>query len=212
MNRVRRAFVDVQEVAVELVKAPEVAARWGEPSALAEWSVAGLAGHLVRATTAFEDYLEADPSPSGETVTPAYYYATAADPSDVNTEENRAIRARGDATAAGGHDALVRLHRAAADRMRDRLAIEPDDRRIKVFLDLVLKIDDYAAIRIVEATCHIDDLAVSVGLPTPEMPPDALDIAITTMLSVGRHRHGDLAVLRALARRERDQAQALRVF
>lgn len=212
MNRVRRVFLDTTSVAAELVASREVASRWDDASALAEWSVKGLAGHLVRATTSVEMYLDADPAPTGEVVTPAAYYATAVEPSDIDSEENRAIRARGDEMAAAGRDALIDLHRAAAERLATRLASEPEDRRIKVFLGMVLTLDDYLATRLVELTCHIDDLAVSVGVPTPALPPDARDIAIGTLVAIGRHRHGDLAVLRALARRERDAVAALRVM
>jgi hypothetical protein len=59
---------------------------------------------------------------------------------------------------------------------------------------------------------HADDLAVSVGTDLPTLPPAALQIAISTLVDVARQRHGDLAVLRALSRRERDTLGALRVF
>jgi hypothetical protein len=35
---------------------------------------------------------------------------------------------------------------------------------------------------------------------------------ISTLVQIARLRHGDMAVLRALTRRERDLVQALRVF
>jgi hypothetical protein len=59
---------------------------------------------------------------------------------------------------------------------------------------------------------HIDDLAVSVEVDTPQLPTAALDHAIDALVSTARHRHGDLSVLRALSRRERDELNALRVF
>ena len=68
MNRVRAAFLDASAVAIDLLATPEVEAKWDEPSALAEWSVRGLAGHLVRATTSVEMYLDADPDPAGEPI------------------------------------------------------------------------------------------------------------------------------------------------
>ena len=212
MDRVRRAFLDATDAAIGLVRSPEVASRWQEPSALEAWTVAGLAGHLVRATTGVESYLDADPDPDGDAISPAAYYATAVDPSDIHSDENRAIRARGDEMAADGHAALVQLHVASAGRLARRLEQEPSGRRIKVFLGLVLTLDDYLATRLVELTCHVDDLAVSVDVPTPELPHDALEIAVSTLVSIGRHRHGDLAVLRSLARRERDRIDALRVL
>lgn len=212
MNRVRRAFLDASAVAVDLVAAPEVAARWDEPSALELWSIRGLAGHLVRATTGVEAYLDADPDPVGTPMSPAAYYDGALVSDDLNAEEHRAIRERGEQMAAAGLDALRAEQVAALDRLRERLGTEPGTRAVKVFNDFVLTLDDYLVTRVVEITCHIDDLAVSVGLPTPQLPMEATDTAIRALTFVARHRHGDLAVIRALARRERDEVEALRVF
>ncbi len=39
-----------------------------------------------------------------------------------------------------------------------------------------------------------------------------MDLAIEALVDVARVRHGDLAVLRALTRRERDSSEALRVL
>ncbi len=55
-------------------------------------------------------------------------------------------------------------------------------------------------------------LAVSLHLDLPDLPVEAAGLAITTLVDVARLRHGDLAVLRALTRRERDAASALRVL
>ncbi len=49
-------------------------------------------------------------------------------------------------------------------------------------------------------------------LESPAFPPEALDITIDTLVAIARYRHGDLAVLLALSRRERDTLNALRVF
>jgi hypothetical protein len=42
--------------------------------------------------------------------------------------------------------------------------------------------------------------------------PSALELAVEILMEVARIRHGGLAVVRALARRERDAVQALRVL
>jgi hypothetical protein len=64
----------------------------------------------------------------------------------------------------------------------------------------------------VELVVHIDDLAVSVGRPTPDLPATATACTIGCLLEIARTRHGDLAVVRALSRRERDPISALRVL
>jgi hypothetical protein len=72
--------------------------------------------------------------------------------------------------------------------------------------DLVLAIDDYLATRVVELVVHADDLAVSLGVDPPPPPPAAARLAEHVLLDIARHRHGDTALLRALARRERTSA------
>ena len=59
---------------------------------------------------------------------------------------------------------------------------------------------------------HGDDLAVSLGVDPPLLPPAATGLVIATLVEVARIRHGDIAVVRALARRERDAVDALRVI
>ena len=43
----RDAFLEAAESVLPLVTRPEVARAWHDPSALPEWSVGGLAGHLA---------------------------------------------------------------------------------------------------------------------------------------------------------------------
>lgn len=212
MNRVRLAFLDATAVAIDLMGAPEVEAKWEDPSALDKWSVRGLAGHLVRCTTGVETYLDADLDPDAPPLSPAAYYDGALVSNDLDAEEHRAIRDRGEQMASAGYAALRSEQQATTERLRERLATEPPTRNVKVFRNLVLLLDDYLVTRIVELTCHIDDLAVSVGVSTPRMPLEATDISIRALTAIARHRHGDVAVIRALARRERDKPDALRVF
>jgi uncharacterized protein (TIGR03083 family) len=212
VNRVRTAFLETTDVAVELVRSPEVAARWDEPSALEHWSVRGLAGHLVRNSLGVEEYLDAEPDPEGPPGSPAVYYGAVLDSTDLHSDLHRGIRERGERMAADGYGALVEKHSAGARRLRARLETQPPERKVKVFEDQILVLDDYLVTRLVELTCHIDDLAVSVGVPTPNMPLEALDSAIRALVSIARYRHGDVAVIRALARRERDTVDALHVL
>jgi hypothetical protein len=54
-----------------------------------------------------------------------------------------------------------------------------------------------------ELTVHMDDLAVSVGLATPELPDAVFDPVLMLLARLAVRRHGQAAVLRALARAER---------
>jgi hypothetical protein len=80
--------------------------------------------------------------------------------------------------------------------------------------------DEYLRGRCVELAVHVEDLELSVGLGpgvtatdrVPEPPDDLVRGAIDVLVAAAVVRHGAPAVLRALARRERDQVQALRVL
>ena len=209
---IRTLYLEAAGIAYGVVAAPEVAEKWDMPSALDAFSVRGLAGHLVRAATSVEAYLDR-PEPNEPPITaPEYYAAAVGDDTSPDSPLHRAVRDRGEETAAGGHAALVATFDAALDRLHLRLMDERPDRLMQVYRGLVMTLDDYLVTRMVELLVHIDDLAVSVGLPTPEPSPDAADDAIRVLVDVARLRHGDVAVLRALTRRERDTPNALRVL
>jgi len=210
--RVRAAFLETADLAASVLARPEVARVWEAPSALRLLSVRGLAGHLVRGATTVEVYLDR-PEPDGEPISAAEYYARALpENEDITTPIHTAIRERGEGQAAAGPERLAADAAAACARLRERLASEPTTRLMSVYKETVLRLDDYLRTRLVELTLHIDDLCVSIGVPTPELPVAARAAAIETLLEVARLRHGDLAVLRALARRERDPVDALRVM
>jgi hypothetical protein len=211
MDPRRQAFIDCSAASLALLKSPAVAEQWDGPSALPEFSLKGLAGHLVRATGTVKVYLDRD-EPDEEPISTSAYYAAAVDVTDIASPLHVAVRERGEEHAAGGYESLIHQYEDELKHLRSRLAGEPEDRRIRVFKDLVLLLDDYLVTRMIELIVHSDDLAVSVGLATPEFPPVAAGMAIDALVGVALLRHGDLAVLRALTRRERDDIEALRVL
>ena len=77
---------------------------------------------------------------------------------------------------------------------------------------MAYRLDDWVANRTIEILVHADDLAVSVGLDPLVLPADAARLAIQSLVDISRHREGDLTVLRALSRRERQSAEALRAL
>ncbi len=211
MNEIRRTFLDTTAVAIELLSAPEVAARWDEPSALEEFRVRGLAGHLSRAALTVESYLDQG-SGDGKPISAPEYYSVAVEDPDIHSSFHEAIRQRGEESATGGPEATVARMRDCATRLEQRLEEEPATRVMTVHKGLVLRLDDYLVTRLIELVVHIDDLAVSVGVPTPDVAPMATDATIRALVDVARHRHGELAVIRAMTRRERDEHLALRVL
>jgi hypothetical protein len=209
MNEPRAAFLAAAATARTVVALPEVGDRWLEPSALAEMTVAALTAHLVRAVTNVDRFLEAPaPDPSvGEPVSgAAYFVPVTADPASLI---NVRVRTASAEEAVIGHRALLGGLDRALDRLHTRLPAAPED-RLLLARDTPIRLDDYLPTRLIELTTHTDDLCVSLGRETPTLP--GIDLAIAALLEVATLRHGQLAVLRALARRERDAAQALRVL
>lgn len=211
MAGVRSLFLACSRAARGLAGRPEVAAGWDRPSALERWKLSGLTAHLARATLAVEGYLDAEAAPEGEPISAARYYELVLD-RDLDSKLNVAVRQRGDEMAAEGLPALLRLWDSTIARLEERLPYEAASRKVRVIDDLVLRLDDYLVTRMLEMLVHSDDVAVSVGTELPSFPGAAWDLVIGTLVDVARMHRGDLAVLRALARRERDDVEALRVL
>ncbi|MEV1155853.1 hypothetical protein AB0J27_10650 [Micromonospora chokoriensis] len=86
---------------------------------------------------------------------------------------------------------------------------EDDEARVRVLGGQDVRVerdrahDDFLLTRVMELVVHTDDLAVSLGLPTPPMPQTATEATIRLLSSLAAWRHGCVNVIRALARPER---------
>ena len=212
MNEIRWTFWDAALVSRTLMASKEIEDHWDAPSALPQFAVRGLCGHLVRATTSVAFYLTREVPHGVPVSTRARYYAEATGEPDIASEIHAKIRAKGEEMARAGQAELLARYDDGLKSIRSALDREPEDRKVLVYRNVVLLLDDYLATRVVELAVHIDDLAVSIGSPTPEIPALALSTARDVLIEVARLRHGDLALVRALARRERDEPNALRVL
>jgi len=192
----------------EVVALPVVALHWEEPSALAEMTVGALVAHLVRSVTLVDRFLAAPEPEGGEPISAAAYFSMVS--SDLASGLNVGVRATAVEEALVGHRAVLGQMDRALDRLRTRLEAEPEGRLVSVRGGDVLRLDDYLATRIFEIAIHTDDLCVSLGRPTPSLP--GIGVAIQVLIDIATLRHGDLALLRALSRRERDPDQVLRVL
>jgi hypothetical protein len=172
-------------------------------------TVGALVAHLARAVTNVERSLEAPEPPPVAAVISATAYFAAVGPV-LDSRINVRVRATSAEEALVGHRAVLGGMERGLDRLRTRLEAEPVGRLVTVRDQEVLRLDDYLATRIIELALHTDDLCVSVGRETPELP--GIEVAIEALVDIAAHRHGRLAVLRALARRERDPDQVLRVI
>jgi hypothetical protein len=203
MTTVRQAYLEAAETVVALLRDPAVAAAWDRPSALAEFTVSGLAGHLAGQLLAVPDVL-ATPVPDKPPAPLLDHYtrSTWID-AGLDSATNVKIRAGGDANAAEGAAALLARTTDALTALRAALAAESADRVVHLTGRWSLTLDDYLTTRLLEIAVHDDDLAVSVGLPTPELPAAALDPVFALLTTLSVRKHGAPAVLRALARAER---------
>lgn len=197
------AFLDTAEAASGLLRSPVLAERWEQPSALARFRVSGLAGHLARAVLNVDRGLSEPPPVDGTPIDAvAYFLAGVGTPPDLADTVPRRIRELGEREAAGGPAALAESFDGARARLALRLPAMPLDRPVAVFAH-VLPLDQCLLTRLVELVVHVDDLAVSLELPTPPVPAAAADVVTACLTRIAVARHGVLPVLRTLARRER---------
>ncbi|MGH3740877.1 MAG: maleylpyruvate isomerase N-terminal domain-containing protein, partial [Micromonosporaceae bacterium] len=158
---------------VDLLRHPAVAAAWDRPSALPDFRVSGLAGHLARGLTQV-DKIASEP-PSVQQPIPLLDHFARSDWASADRDDavHVAIRERGETTASGGASPLADAAAAALRRLQAALPAEPADRVIELRGLWALRLDDFLMTRLLELVVHIDDLAVSAGIPTPAVPEDA---------------------------------------
>ncbi|MBO0803355.1 MAG: maleylpyruvate isomerase N-terminal domain-containing protein [Nocardiopsaceae bacterium] len=200
-------FLESADIAATLLADPAVAESWNEPSALAEFSVRGLAGHLARQVLHTRDLLAAEP-PEGECVTVMEHFTRArwvgASP---DHEISVAVRRGGEDVAAGGPEELARRTTAAVVELSGSLPKQPADRLVQATgAPWLLTLPDFLLTRLVEIAVHDDDLSVSVGIDCPPLPTRAADTVLGLLTRLAERRHGTTAVLRALSRAERAPA------
>jgi hypothetical protein len=211
MNQTRTSFLEAAEVAVELLRRPEVASRWSEPGASTGMTVGAVAAHLVSSgIEMLVPLLEVEGPPGTRVLEPSRYYSGQS--LDLDHEGHHDVRQRARAGAGRGAAALAADAAAAVTGLTVRLSEQPEGRRVLVLGAFDMTLDGFLVTRLVELLAHTDDLAASAGVATPELPPGAVALVVTCLTDVARRRHGDIAVLRTLARQERSTAGVFPVF
>jgi Mycothiol maleylpyruvate isomerase N-terminal domain len=125
----------------------------------------------------------------------------------LDHEANVVTRRSGEAAAAAGAAELAAHPETALAELRATLPGQPADRLVRVPSgSWLLTLPDLLITRLVEFVVHADDLAVSVGIPGPAMPPSATATVLVLLTHLAAGRHGATAVLRALSRAERAPA------
>ncbi|HEY2879436.1 maleylpyruvate isomerase N-terminal domain-containing protein [Nocardioides sp.] len=203
----RESFLDAARIAADLARSPEVAARWGEESACADMSVGGLAHHLVGQIASTVKLVGAEPSTQAPIPLLEHYARATWVGAAHDDEVNVGIRDGSDAEAASGPAALAALVDDLLARLPSVLdARETGDLVLIPWQGWSLTVHDWLVTREMEIVVHADDLAASVGLPTPEFPDDVLVPVLDLLTRVAVRRHGQAAVVRALSRPQRAPA------
>jgi hypothetical protein len=217
-RRIRYLYLTTAYACIELFAAPEVEAAWELRSDLPDLSVGALVGHVCRGILRVESLLDADNGSSKSLTSAAEYYVPFARSSSAADERNRVARDLAMDASRAGSATLLATVRDCLARVTSRLMVEPIERRVEVprsstVESVCLLLDEYLKVRVVEQMVHYDDMARSL----PEASSTAVDVeackvAIDVLVGSATLRHGPRAVLRALARHEIDDIQALRVL
>ncbi len=207
MSGVKADYLSMARSAAELLREPAVATAWSSPSSLPKFSVGGLAGHLANQILVVPQAL-ATPVPQQEQVLSllGYYDRAQWIGADLDDEANVRVRDRGEQVAEEGPAALIARVDATLEELSDGLAAAGDPVVGLPWAARVVRLDDLLITRMMELAVHSDDLAVSVGVPTPAFPQSAMDTVIDLLSRLAVRRHGATAVLRALSRAERAPA------
>jgi hypothetical protein len=200
-----QTFLAAARIAADLATGPQVGQRWTDESACAGMTVGGLAHHLVRQATVTVQLLAAPPAREAEVVTLLGHYERAAwVTAGPEAEVNVGVREGSNADAAGGPDELRALVEATLAELPAALAAPRDPETVHLpWQGWSLTTHDFVVTRLMETVVHSDDLAASIGVPTPEFPQDVIAPVLALLSGVAVRRHGQAAVVRALSRPQR---------
>ncbi|GAA1259045.1 maleylpyruvate isomerase N-terminal domain-containing protein [Oryzihumus leptocrescens] len=200
----REAFVEAARAAQSLLAHPEVAERWSQPSACEGFTVGGLAAHLATQVLKVPDVLASESGADAPKTLLGHYASVAWVGAELESDINVGIRDEGEALAADGAQALAGQVADVTEKLSALLAAQPADRVVVLpWVGWSLALDDYLTTRMMEIAVHRDDLAVSVGVEVGDLPEAVFGPVLDLLARLAARRHGQTAMLRALARAER---------
>ena len=185
----------------------EVVGAWPEPSAIAGYTVGGVASHAVHSVLWLEQLLK-DVEPVGlRAVTLLEYFGpNRVEGSDDTDPFSASLRAAGEVFAQTGPEIVMAACVTARDELVGLLTNASAARPVPVVRvpGGQVPLWQYLRTRVLELVVHGDDVVCSVaGMTVASPPPDTVATCMGVCLELARARTGDLPVLRAFTRRER---------
>jgi hypothetical protein len=200
----RRQYLTAARTALALLEAEAVAKNWAEHSALEGFTVGGLATHLAQQVTSVTAALDADQTGKAVVGLFEHFDRAAWLAADIDNEYNTGIRAGGEQAASSGHATVLDDTRGALADLEAALpGMDGTEISGNGRWPYATSLDDFLCTRIMEIVVHGDDLAYSVGVDTPVFDPEVFDTAVWMLGRLAVKRHGQDALVRALARTER---------
>jgi hypothetical protein len=208
IDRLDDVFPMAATVALDLIQRSEVADQWLMPSTLPKMSVGALACHLGRQVIRAAELL-----PMATDIRPLEsvdsHYQQAAWVMSTSPDDPPNDRRADDAEAALGEALLADRTSSALETVRRLLAAGAACDVVPIpWQGWSLRRDDFLLTRMTEIVVHGDDLALSVGVPTPEFPAEVFTPVRDLLVRLAVRRRGQSAVISTLARSERTQVIA----
>ncbi|WP_245786656.1 maleylpyruvate isomerase N-terminal domain-containing protein [Lentzea albida] len=201
---IREDFLTTAHTALGLLRHEQVAAKWDQPSALPEFGVSGLAGHLAYQALPLPSMIQAPPGDEPVVPLMEHYERAKWTDLDLDSEFHTRIRAGGEKLASGGHgDLCERFEQALVELEKSLPGLEDRGVRMPHWGPWSVALDEYLVSRLMEFVVHSDDLAVSVGVPTPEFPCQVNETVIDLLTRLALNKRSGIDLVRALSRKER---------
>ena len=166
------AYLEAVDWLVTLLRRDEVATAWQEPSAIADYSVGGVAAHAVQGVVWLEQLLN-DPEPIGRAALSLgeFFGPNRVDGAGHDIPLFAALRASAETFALTGAATVTAACTAARDDVSDLLHESSADRAVSVLRvpGGQVPLCDYLRTRVLEIVVHGDDVACSVpGMDVPD--------------------------------------------
>ncbi len=200
----RNIVVNATDRIGALIAHRQVQREWDRESRCEGMSVGGVARHLVQQPQRCVEVLTTEHAPLEAPligVIDYYRRASWASPEGDDTT-NEAIRDAANGQAVTGWQAALDDLATARSRLIDVLPASGPIATL-MWLPATLTTDDFLVTRLVEMVVHADDLATSVGLPTPAFGTDTIDPVLRLLTALSVSRHGEVALVRTLTRPQR---------